>query len=269
MCCLGVCLWVSFWFLGLLVLFRLRCVSWITRRTYPPTKRLYTLLSTLHNLPPLPLALPGDGDTFALKDVDICIPEDPLTSPKSPSPTPSHSFATTSKLQANAEPIPPAPSLEATSSETLSGPNTTLVRALTLTLRPGMHLMITGSNGVGKTAVARVLAGLWAPGSRSMLRGSMCTDGTVARPVDDALTRPTNDADGRPGVFVIPQRPYHPTGSLLSQIIYPHSVSEFAASPAALSELESLLDAAHLGYLVDREGGWDAVKEWRDVLSGL
>lgn len=128
--------------------------------------------------------------------------------------------------------------------------------------------MITGSNGVGKTAVARVLAGLWAPGSRSMLRGSMCTDGTVARPVDDALTRPTNDADGRPGVFVIPQRPYHPTGSLLSQIIYPHSVSEFAASPAALSELESLLDAAHLGYLVDREGGWDAVKEWRDVLSG-
>ncbi|KAG2054261.1 hypothetical protein BDR06DRAFT_1007936 [Suillus hirtellus] len=232
------------------------------------TGRLYTLLSTLHNLPPLPLALPGDGDTFALKDVDICIPEDPSTSPNSPSPTPSHSFATTSKLQAHAEPIPPAPSLEATSSETLSGPNTTLVRALTLTLRPGMHLMITGSNGVGKTAVARVLAGLWAPGSRSMLRGSVCTDGTVARPVHDALTRPTNDADGRPGVFVIPQRPYHPTGSLLSQIIYPHSVSEFAASPAALSELESLLDAAHLGYLVDREGGWDAVKEWRDVLSG-
>ncbi|KAG1906362.1 ABC transporter transmembrane region 2-domain-containing protein [Suillus fuscotomentosus] len=232
------------------------------------TGRLYTLLSTLHNLPPLPLALSGDGDTFALKDVDICIPEDPLTSPNSPSPTPSHSLATTSKLQAHAEPIPPAPSLEATSSETLSGPNTTLVRALTLTLRPGMHLMITGSNGVGKTAVARVLAGLWAPGSRSMLRGSMCTDGTVARPVYDALTRPTNDADGRPGVFVIPQRPYHPTGSLLSQIIYPHSVSEFTASPAALSELESLLDAAHLGYLVDREGGWGAIKEWRDVLSG-
>ncbi|KAG1853612.1 ABC transporter transmembrane region 2-domain-containing protein [Suillus tomentosus] len=232
------------------------------------TGRLYTLLSTLHNLPPLPLALPGDGDTFALKDVDICIPEDPLISPNSPSPSPSHSFATTSKLQAHAEPIPPAPSLEVTSSETLSGPNTTLVRALTLTLRPGMHLMITGSNGVGKTAVARVLTGLWAPGSRSMLRGSMCTDGTVARPVDDALTRPTNDADGRPGVFVIPQRPYHPTGTLLSQIIYPHSVSEFTASPAALSELESLLDAAHLGYLVDREGGWDAVKEWRDVLSG-
>lgn len=93
-----------------------------------------------------------------------------------------------------------------------------------------------------------------------MLRGSMDADGS--------LTRPTDGADGRSGVFVIPQRPYHPTGSLLSQVIYPHSVSEFTASFAALEELESLLNAAHLGYLVDREGGWDAVKEWRDVLSG-
>ncbi|KAG2129302.1 ABC transporter transmembrane region 2-domain-containing protein, partial [Suillus cothurnatus] len=204
------------------------------------TGRLYTLLSTLHNLPQLPPALPGDGDTFALKNVDICIPGDPFTSPNSPLPTPSHpplppSNPKFTQNQSQPHPHPPRPN------------TTTLVRALTLTLRPGMHLMITGSNGVGKTSVARVLAGLWAPGSRSMLR---------------------DDADGRPGVFVIPQRPYHPTGSLLSQVIYPRSVSEFTASIAALSELERLLDAAHLGYLVDREGGWDTVKEWRDVLSG-
>ncbi|KAG1772010.1 ABC transporter transmembrane region 2-domain-containing protein [Suillus placidus] len=222
------------------------------------TGRLYTLLSTLHNLPPLPPPLPGDGDTFALKDVDICIPGDPFASTDSPSPSPSP----TSKLKAHTEPTPSSesePTTHALNSETLTGPNTTtLVRALTLTLRPGMHLMITGSNGVGKTAVARVLAGLWAPGSCSTLKGGS----TVA------LTRPTDDADGRPGVFVIPQRPYHPTGSLLSQVIYPRSVSDFTASFAALEELESLLDAAHLGYLVGREGGWDAVKEWRDVLSG-
>lgn len=240
------------------------------------TGRLYTLLSTLHNLSPLPPALPGDGNTFALKDVDICIPGDPFTSTNSPSPTPSHPSTTTSKLKAHIAPIPPSsskseptPTTSDQNSETLSGPNTTtLVRALTLTLRPGMHLMITGSNGVGKTAVARVLAGLWAHGSCSMLRGSMDADGALTHPTDSALTRPTDDADGRPGVFVIPQRPYHPTGSLLSQVIYPHSVSEFTASFAALEELESLLNAAHLGYLVDREGGWDAVKEWRDVLSG-
>ncbi|KAG6329297.1 hypothetical protein ID866_9791, partial [Astraeus odoratus] len=30
----------------------------------------------------------------------------------------------------------------------------------------------------------------------------------------------------------------------------------------------AILEAAHLGYLVEREGGWGTVKEWRDVLSG-
>ena len=30
-----------------------------------------------------------------------------------------------------------------------------------------------------------------------------------------------------------------------------------------------ILEAAHLGYLVDREGGWDACNDWNDVLSGI
>jgi len=71
-----------------------------------------------------------------------------------------------------------------------------LVKALSLSLRAGEHLMITGSNGVGKTAVARVLSGLWAPGNA----------GTVNRP-------------GRGEVFVVPQRSYMVTGSLLDQYV--------------------------------------------------
>lgn len=211
--------------------------------------RIYTLLSTLHNLSPLPTALPGDGNTFALKDVDICVPMHSFTSqqPQSDFPETKPDSHTDSNIVKTSKAI----NQHSTEPDTLSGSSTTtLVRALTLTLRPSMHLMITGSNGVGKTAVARVLAGLWAPGSSS------------------TLVRPTEGADGRPGVFVIPQRSYHPTGSLLSQVIYPQSVSEFTASAKALDELEGLLYAAHLEYLVDREGGWDTVKEWRDVLSG-
>lgn len=121
--------------------------------------------------------------------------------------------------------------------------------------------MVTGSNGVGKTAVARVLAGLWAPSG---------ADARVTRPTSDAGT-----TNGRPrlGVFVVPQRAYMVTGSLLEQVIYPQTLGEFYAlcggnAEEGLKELQGILEAAHLGYLVEREGGWGTVKEWRDVLSG-
>ncbi|KAI9568072.1 ABC transporter transmembrane region 2-domain-containing protein [Boletus coccyginus] len=209
------------------------------------TGRLYTLLSTLHGLKALPSGLPGDGNTFELRDVDVCIPS--LMLPSNDSFKEKHDSPA---FDEDAEPL-----------DHLSGSGTTLVRALSLALRPGMHLMITGSNGVGKTAIARVLAGLWAP------------NGAGAR-----VTRPTFDADTtngrpRPGVFVVPQRAYMVTGSLLEQVIYPSTLGEFYAlhggdAEEGLKELQEILEAAHLGYLVEREGGWATIKEWRDVLSG-
>ncbi|THH32565.1 hypothetical protein EUX98_g1608 [Antrodiella citrinella] len=76
------------------------------------TTRLYSLLSTLHNLPSLPKPIPS-SDSVELSHVDVAIPS--ITS------TP-----------------------------------TVLVKDLSLSLQQGEHLMITGSNGVGKTAVARL-----------------------------------------------------------------------------------------------------------------
>ncbi|KAF8122549.1 ABC transporter transmembrane region 2-domain-containing protein [Boletus edulis] len=209
------------------------------------TGRLYTLLSTLHNISALQPALPGDGNTFELRDVDVCIP-----SLIPPSPNLSKEKAVSPAFDEDVKPL-----------DHLSGSGTTLVRALSLVLRPSMHLMITGSNGVGKTSVARVLAGLWGP------------SGVGAR-----VTRPSSDVDtvngrSRPGVFVVPQRAYMVTGSLLEQVIYPQTLGEFYAlhggnAEDGLKELQGILEAAHLGYLVEREGGWGTVKEWRDVLSG-
>lgn len=134
------------------------------------TTRLYTLLSTLHHLPPLPTSRPdatATEPTITLSHVDVTIP----------TPTPSPFASDQNDLDLGTMPeIPP------------------LVKDLNLSLGPGDHLMITGSNGVGKTAVARVLAGLWAPGGK----------GEVRRP-------------GRGEVFVVPQRAYLVAGSLLDQ----------------------------------------------------
>jgi len=33
-------------------------------------------------------------------------------------------------------------------------------------------------------------------------------------------------------------------------------------------DLLEILKAAHLSYIPEREGGWETVKEWKDVFSG-
>lgn len=112
--------------------------------------------------------------------------------------------------------------------------------------------MITGSNGVGKTAIARVLAGLWAPSGPFAL----------------VYTPPDAHSHQHPSVFVVPQRAYMVAGSLLDQIIYPHTYAEFVKSGRTLEELEDIMEKVFLRYLPEREGGWTTRKEWRDVLSG-
>jgi len=117
---------------------------------------------------------------------------------------------------------------------------------LKLVIKQGDHLMITGPNGVGKTAIARVLAGLWESAG-----------GILQRP-----------ARGVNGLFVVPQRAYMVVGTLRDQIIYPHSYAQFMASGQTDEDLMRILQVVHLAYLPDREGGWTTRKEWKDVLSG-
>ncbi|KAJ7039847.1 ABC transporter transmembrane region 2-domain-containing protein [Mycena alexandri] len=185
------------------------------------TTRIYTLLSTLHNLPRLPSA-EADVDTISLTNVTVGVP---------PSIAPAE-IEVDDSLGLELAPTGSAP----------------LVKDLSFILADGEHLMITGSNGVGKTAVARVLAGLWAPQG----------------PADSAhVERPRG-----PHVFVVPQRAYMVTGSLLDQMIYPHSYPEFLKSGKTEKDLMEILEMVFLAYLPEREGGWTTRKEWRDVLSG-
>ncbi|KAJ2057551.1 ATP-binding cassette long-chain fatty acid transporter pxa1 [Coemansia sp. S2] len=119
-----------------------------------------------------------------------------------------------------------------------------LVHPLTWEVRRGQHWMIAGPNGVGKTSVLRVLSGLWPAFA-----------GLVERPEPSEIC-------------YIPQRPYLSLGSLRDQVIYPHTYEQMQALGRTDDELMEVLHAVHLAYLPAREGGFDARKEWKDVLSG-
>ncbi|KAI0877826.1 ABC transporter transmembrane region 2-domain-containing protein [Hypoxylon argillaceum] len=122
-----------------------------------------------------------------------------------------------------------------------------LLESLSLVVRRGEHLLISGPNGIGKSAIARVLAGLW-PVYR----------GLVSRP----------KSIGEDGIMFLPQRPYLSIGTLRDQVIYPDGELDMRLKRKNEGDLQRALDAAKLGYLPDREGGWDTRKEWKDVLSG-
>jgi ATP-binding cassette, subfamily D (ALD), peroxisomal long-chain fatty acid import protein len=122
-----------------------------------------------------------------------------------------------------------------------------LIESLGFVVHSGEHLLISGSNGVGKSAIARIVAGLW-PVYR----------GLVSRP----------RSTGMDGIMFLPQRPYLSIGTLRDQVIYPHTEVDMREAGHRDHELQRVLDEARLGYLPEREGGWDTRKEWKDVLSG-
>lgn len=66
----------------------------------------------------------------------------------------------------------------------------------------------------------------------------------------------------------LPQRPYLSVGTLRDQVIYPHGEMDMRENGRRDIELKRVLEEAKLGYLPDREGGFDTRKEWKDVLSG-
>lgn len=66
----------------------------------------------------------------------------------------------------------------------------------------------------------------------------------------------------------LPQRPYLSVGTLRDQVIYPDTEIDMRDRGRRDIELKHVLEEAKLGYLPDREGGWDTRKEWKDVLSG-
>ncbi|PKY04927.1 hypothetical protein P168DRAFT_289781 [Aspergillus campestris IBT 28561] len=187
------------------------------------TSRVYTLISTLHRVHADAYYPPRDShaELYSLADVQGTI----------------HNGFDGVRL----EQVPiVAPSLYPMGGDEL-------LESLSFVVHSGDHLLISGSNGVGKSAISRIVAGLW-PVYR----------GLVSRPRGFGLD----------GIMFLPQRPYLSVGTLRDQVIYPHTEIDMREAGFTDAQLQKVLDDAHLGYLPSREGGWDARKEWKDVFSG-
>jgi putative ATP-binding cassette transporter len=113
-----------------------------------------------------------------------------------------------------------------------------LIKELSLELKPGDALLITGDSGCGKSSLLRAIAGLWHRGN-----------GAIHHP-------PLED------FFFLPQQPYLQSGSLRSQLIYPSAQSDLSDE-----QLLEILEQVHLPHLAERVGGLNAVQDWEKLLS--
>lgn len=217
------------------------------------TSRVYTLLSTLHDLSdssyaslPRPTDLPLDAPFYDLGAINGKLVAD----------APIDAGVTFEKVPI----VAPAPGVARGGEE--------LVKQLDLKVKPGEHLLVTGGNGSGKTAIARVLAGTsflslspQYPADYHLAGLWPVWEGVVARPDDSQI-------------MFLPQRPYLSAGSLRDQfvpstspqpshladpsprrIIYPHSYPDFVESGKTDEDLLKILQKVHLAYLPGREGG--------------
>jgi len=114
----------------------------------------------------------------------------------------------------------------------------TLVRDMSVTLKPGQGLVIVGPSGTGKSSVLRAIAGLWSAGS-----------GRIVRP-------------DRAEMLFLPQLPYMVLGTLRDQLLYPKMDADISEE-----RLRDVLKQVNLADLPEKVGGFDTELDWADVLS--
>jgi vitamin B12/bleomycin/antimicrobial peptide transport system ATP-binding/permease protein len=112
---------------------------------------------------------------------------------------------------------------------------TAIMTAANIEIAPGEKVLVAGASGTGKSTLIRAIAGLWPWGGGEV-----------------------QVAAG--GLFVMPQRPYVPLGTLRRVVTYPRS-------PDAVEDVlvRRSIEEVGLAHLLDR---LDAAEHWDQVLSG-
>ncbi len=111
------------------------------------------------------------------------------------------------------------------------GDGTAVVKETQVEIEPGEWVLVAGESGSGKSTLVRAIAGLWPWGS-----------GSVNFHPDRQL-------------FMLPQRPYIPSGTLRRTVAYPRAADSFTPG-----EIGTALDKVGLGHLIEKleeEAPWD------------
>ena len=114
----------------------------------------------------------------------------------------------------------------------------TLINELSVSVPPGMRVLIVGANESAPAALFRVTAGIWDVG-----------EGRVSRP-------------NARGIMFIPERPYLPRGTLRELLVRPGQEREVAED-----QLLAALRPFQLEDLLARVGGFDVEQDWNCVLT--
>jgi putative ATP-binding cassette transporter len=113
---------------------------------------------------------------------------------------------------------------------------TAVVGEAEVVIEPGERLLVAGESGTGKSTLVRAIAGLWPWGG-----------GSVDLHPDRRL-------------FMLPQKPYVPSGTLRRAAAYPAAAEDFS-----LEQIGEALDKVGLGHLKDKI---EEDAPWDQTLSG-
>jgi putative ATP-binding cassette transporter len=117
------------------------------------------------------------------------------------------------------------------------GDGTAVVDQAEVVIEPGERLLVAGDSGSGKSTLVRAISGLWPWGSGRI------------------------DIHPERRLFMLPQRPYVPAGTLRRATAYPGAADDWTAE-----QIKEVLDKVGLAHLKDKIE--DEEKPWDQTLSG-